>query len=309
MTDSQENRLSMYLTLQEFLGNNTAVWNGIPAYVTGKTAFNTKIIAIQSIIAPQTQNITGVAQDKAAKKSTLITLALGVSSAVQSYATAAVPKNNTLFQSMKFSKSGMEGLKDTELTAKAQFIYDTANGLPATISDYGITAAVLTALQTAINNYSGAVSTPTVAKAAKGVLTKNLKTLFTETNNIFQNVLKKLTVQFETINPDFFSGFQIASRIIDLGSTTTKIRGTVSDEEKNKLAGVLIALRITGVATRVPAYQTTTNTDGYFSITKIKPGNYDIEVSLTGYTTLNETNIRFAPGKELKRKYILTTSL
>ncbi|MBI4930186.1 MAG: carboxypeptidase regulatory-like domain-containing protein, partial [Bacteroidetes bacterium] len=48
---------------------------------------------------------------------------------------------------------------------------------------------------------------------------------------------------------------------------------------------------------------------GKFGIANIKPGSYDIEVTLVGYNTLTETNIRFAPGKELKRKYILIAIL
>src|SRR3990172_10620292 len=267
MTDEQENRLSMYLTLQKFFNDNASVWYTIVAYVTGKNSFDTKILSIQSIIAPQSQNNTGVAQDKAAKKAILIPLALNVSSALQSY--AALNSNNTLFQQMKFTKSSLESLKDTELTAKTQFIHSTASGLPANISDVGVTPAVLLTLQGAINDYSGTVPTPTSAKNAKAVLTKNLKKLFTEAEVIRKKVLNKLTVQFQTSNPDFFSGYNEASKIIDLGKTTTKLRGTVKDNsaDKNPIVGAIIKLLTT-------TFQAVTNEDGKYSITKITPGDY-----------------------------------
>jgi len=307
MTDNQSNTLDSFNAIIELTDNNPAIAATVPAFVTIISALRAKRNSIQIIIGPQTTNITGVAQDKNTLRIALCEITFSIISPARAYALSI--GNNTLAQSLRKTLSQLKQINDDSIAPICQNYYNTLNPLIVPLAPFGISPTVMTAFQQAINDYSLTPADPILAKQNISVLTSNLKTLFSEARKIVREQIKTIAISFKPNNPDFYKQLLKATQIIDLGSTTTKIRGTVTDEEKNPLAGVLIALRLTGVATRVPAYQTITNAEGKFSITKIKPGNYDIEVSLPGYTTLTETNIRFAPGKELKRKYILTKSL
>ena len=119
--------------------------------------------------------------------------------------------------------------------------------------------------------------------------------------------MDKMVLTLKSTKPDFVNKYFDARKIIDLGTATGKIRGTVTNQDKKPLTGAILILRLTGQTTTVS--QTKSDAQGNFSIANIKPGNYDFECSLSKFNTISETNIKFSPGKELKRKIILTSTI
>ena len=71
------------------------------------------------------------------------------------------------------------------------------------------------------------------------------------------------------------------------------ITGRVVDKEKNEgLAGVNIMVKGT-------YYGSATDADGYYSITQVNPGTYDIEASIIGYKVVLQTGIKIEVGKSV----------
>ncbi|MBK5285514.1 MAG: carboxypeptidase regulatory-like domain-containing protein [Bacteroidia bacterium] len=97
----------------------------------------------------------------------------------------------------------------------------------------------------------------------------------------------------------FYNQYYQARIIIDLGSTTGKIRGTIKDSNGDPVPNAIVSLNLTGQA--VAKYKNTTDADGKFNIPNVHPDDYDIYVDATGFIQHKEMNVHFAPGKELKR--------
>ena len=75
MTDSQSNRLDMYLVVQDFYESNQATIDTVPARASAFAQLVTNITDINKEVAGQSTNTTGVAQDKSALRDTLDNIA------------------------------------------------------------------------------------------------------------------------------------------------------------------------------------------------------------------------------------------
>lgn len=94
-------------------------------------------------------------------------------------------------------------------------------------------------------------------------------------------------------------GYYFSREIIDLGSTTAKVRGTIKNPEEVPLVGVTFTMRKTGQLNKVA--QTVSTTGGKFAVYDILPDFYDFTWEYPGYQTITETNFKIAAGKEIRR--------
>ncbi|HXF90711.1 MAG TPA: carboxypeptidase-like regulatory domain-containing protein, partial [Candidatus Nitrosotenuis sp.] len=94
-----------------------------------------------------------------------------------------------------------------------------------------------------------------------------------------------------------------AREIINLGSTTAKVRGQVTRENGMFLSNVSFTIYEAGTDSVVK--QVITDAEGKFSASQLPAGNFDFRWELEGYMTVNETNLQIAAGKELKRKIVM----
>jgi hypothetical protein len=237
MNDYQNNKLTMYLGVQEFLNENVNVWNSIPAYVKNKEAFDTKILELQKTIAAQTNTITGVASSKKEKRTILVQIALAISSALQSYADDT--NNIILFKEMAFTESQLNKMQSAKLPVKTQAIHDTAKKHITKLADYNVTDKTLEKLQELTSDFLAVVSAPKVAIGNRGVYTQNLKLLFKEADDVLHNKLAKLTVQFKITNPTFYYEFLNAMEIYDSGKGSKTITVTLKPEEHKTIYRVI----------------------------------------------------------------------
>jgi len=115
--------------------------------------------------------------------------------------------------------------------------------------------------------------------------------------------LDKMANTLKLTNKDFFDGYKQAREIIDLGSTTAKVRGTVLDENDVPLKGVLFTILKTGMSDEVASVKT--DVKGKFNATKLPVGTVDFKWELKGYKTVTEEEVKIVAGKELKRKVVM----
>ena len=79
----------------------------------------------------------------------------------------------------------------------------------------------------------------------------------------------------------------------------SSVTGRVVDMKSNEgLAGVNIFIKGT-------YYGAATNVDGYYSISQINPGIYDIEASIIGYKVVLQTGIRLEPAQSITLDFIM----
>lgn len=295
MLDKQENKLSMYRVAEKLLDDNSIIWNGTPGFVISKGLFSGKIVAINTAAAQQQAIITGVSTDKNVLKLSLVDKAAPVAAAIIIY--ASQNNNNELLEAVNFTHTQLIKTRDDLLGGICQNIHTKATENLLALADFGITAGSLTALQAAITAYSVKVPAPGTAQLTKSTATFNLRKLFKETDVILKMQVDRFVLTFKSSNPDFYTAYQKARVIKDLGATHTKFRVLVQDQDGSPIEGATVSL----VQNNLVAYSMVTDGLGKQLLIKIKPGIYTIRAEKTGFVKKEQTGVQFKAGKEVRR--------
>ena len=298
MNSRQEAKLNMYRTVQLQCNNNSAITATNPAFTAAFAVFTAQISNIISTVSSWTQVITGVAIDKTVAKKNLSQSATDIAALVFAYASSI--NNNTLKQQVNYAYSDFFRLKDDLVAPTAKNIHSAATANLAALAPFGVTAAMLTALQTTIDAYSTSVPTPRNAKAIKATYTANIKQLIKETDSILKNQLDKLAVSFKAAQPDFYSSYLNTRIIIDPSKTETQIKGLIKQDGSNTpIPNATIDL------SGPTAGSTQTDTAGKFSFKPVIPGNYQIKISARGYLS-TETTFEVKLGQAINQVITLS---
>jgi hypothetical protein len=229
-------------------------------------------------------------------------LALKCANATLAYANST--NNNTLAALVDYSESELNNLQKADVDDVCEAIHDATNANLAGATPFGVTATDVTDLQTAIDLYRTASQNPRQALISKSQAKKQADALIKDViGNLMDGQLDKMANTLKSTNGDFCNGYKQAREIIDLGSTPTRVRGTVLDENDVPLQGVLFEIFETGTANKVA--ETTTDVKGKFSATKLPMGDFDFSWELDGYATVKEENVHISPGKDLRRKIVM----
>jgi hypothetical protein len=216
MTDPQENKLSSHRAVITVLDDNAPEYASVAALVTQVGNFHASVDLIGQLAQAQTSPTTGITLDKAMLNGQMIDMALRVAGAVKAFASGA--NNSTLLAKVDVNKTTFTRARDDLRDDIAQEIHDLANTNIAALGPFGITAATLTALQTRISAYRGAIGSPKIARAQKSTTTSLLETEFTRADMILNDRIDGLVEQFKDSGTTFYSDYKNARRIDDTGS-------------------------------------------------------------------------------------------
>jgi hypothetical protein len=214
MTDRQENKRSMYLAVRAVTDTFEPAWLGLPAFVQIYTRYKTELEDLAVMAEAQERATTGVTGDKQQAKEQAITLAIKVGSATFAY--ASVTENLTLQGLVNYTKSALDKSRDTVLIDKLKVIYEAGNDNVANLADYGITAADITAFETAITSYTEQVQNPRTAIAEGAAATDRLAEIFDTIDGILKKQMDKLMEVLKASDDEFYVKYRKARIIVDL---------------------------------------------------------------------------------------------
>jgi len=289
MLKTQEAQLNMINSTIAYCDAVTAITAAIPAFDTTLTALKAKSAAITTTAQLELQVITGITTNKGDLKKSLCTSASTVAAAGFAYATSI--NDATLQAKFKFSYSALFKKLDEELGPVVQNIHDDANTVIASLTPFGVTAGVLTSLQTVKDAYTAKVEAPRNAVAQRKTYKTQLKTLFKETTTLLKTQLDKLALQLKATEPDFFITYTNNRIVVNAATSHTEAAGTATDS--------LTAAALYGVIVTVfgQTFTTTTALDGSFTLLIPDPGIYTIIFNKTGYQTLQVANVEIKLGE------------
>ncbi len=289
MQDRQENKLSMYLAVQKVCTDNNGVWSGLPAFVSSFSAFEGKIADIEAVRLIQEQDTTGIAVDKTELREDLVNKVIEVSTAVQAY--ASENEDNELLESVNYSRSELLQCRDTILHDRSQLIHDKADAIIGSLGDYGVVAGDLSDLQTLIDDYVAIIPKPRTATSSKKTATEDLELHFKEADGILRNRLDKLSEQFRTSDPEFYTTFHNARMIVDSGITGSILRGSVKDSTTgDRIVGAMVEIAELEVSRK-------TSGSGRYSFKRVRPGIYTIRSSAKGYEAKEINDVEIAESQ------------
>lgn len=249
---------------------------------------------------------TGVTLDTKALRKAMTDLALKCANATLAYANSI--HNNTLAALVNYSESELNRLKKEDVDDTCEAIHDATNTNIAGATNFGVVASDVTDLQASIDLYRTASQNPRQALISKSQAKQQVTNMIREViDDLMIAQMDKMVNTLKTVNKDFCSGYKQAREILDLGTTTAKVRGTVLDEEDVPLKGVLFSILDTGTEDVVVSVKT--DNKGKFNAAKLAAGTFDFKWELSGYKTVIETEVKITNGKELKRKVVMDAAV
>jgi Carboxypeptidase regulatory-like domain len=268
MTSYQEAKLNMYDAVIAHGEANPALIALTPALSNALLTFTATVGTLHSTAQLEASAISGIAMDKADLKISVTDTALSIAGAVFAYAAAA--NNNELKEKVNFSRTALLRQKDELFTADVQEIHNQATVNLASLATYGITAPLLADFQTSIVSYAGKVPAPRNAASTRASLGEQIKTIISDCDEILKLQMDKLVLQLKSEQPVFYNAYKSNRVILDPGSSTTKLTGTVTDQ------GTDIGIANVLVQVVDQPYSTTTEADGEYLLPIPVPGTYSV---------------------------------
>jgi hypothetical protein len=133
---------------------------------------------------------------------------------------ASVVDNRTVFAAADVDPSDLENLRDAELTDVAQAQHDLAEEHVAALADYGVTAAMLTELQSAIDAYDAMVGKPRAERAKRKTATDAVPSEIRRADKILDEQIDRLMRGVEAAAPEFVEAYRNVRNIAQSGGST-----------------------------------------------------------------------------------------
>lgn len=289
MTAPQENKLTMYYAVKSINERFQATWITNAVYAATYNLWAAKLVLIEQNRDAQTLETTGVTTDKNNKRALMVDKADFIQNCLQSY--ADVVNNVELLESVNYSPTKMRMARNTDIVGICNTILSRANANAAAIVAYGVTAAMITELQTAITAYSTALAKPITAKSQTKNATENLTKLFKEADKLLTKRLDLDIELFKVTKPDFYSQYKTSRIIIPKGAKSgLAVMGTVlliGTDEPIKGATFTFTpennTMLKSASASIDTIVKKSATKGSFRISNMAEGIYNVTIKKLGF--------------------------
>jgi hypothetical protein len=275
MEEELNNKVRMINSVIGFVDADSAPYAGISQFpiVNGQVKTKMTIVDGLNLIAERTSK--GVTIDVGVVRKSMEVIAEKVAKGTFAYAVAS--NNNTLKARVNYTEAKLSKRQKEDVDDVCQDIHDAAADNALAIAIYGVTASDILALQGAIDLYR-----PLTGKTRMTVV--NINSAKQQMQDIVSGIIKfELKGEMDTMigtlkstNKTYYDKYFKMREVLDLGSTTAKVRGTVHDEDTEAfINGVKFTIYKAGTP---DVYKSVLTTDkGNFSISDIAAGDYDLE--------------------------------
>jgi len=295
----------MYLVSDEFLTSNSSIVMGLPRFNEFNVTFKSGISQIRTSNEQQSFDKSGIAGNKSQLRKLVVTQGADVSRKIQAY--AKVENNPILLSESKFTASDLKNATDSELEAYSQSIYDKGQAHLQDLILYGVTAESLMTLSKAIVDFKVATPTPRNGTISTKQSTEQIAKGFV----ISDEALDKIDALVEIVRlsqPDFYSGYRSARKIIETGAGSLRVKGFVTDAGTGEgLKGATLSFAQTNnnglmkaaASSSAEAMKKKTAKKGGFNIKSLPEGMYTVTVRKNGYADVI-TTIAVTGGESAK---------
>jgi hypothetical protein len=212
MDNREENKLTNYLTRKVVLDANAAAIATIPALGLAVPEWTGVVALIQTLGNKQGADLTGLAEAKANLRALMARRALIVKNKVGPF--AARTGDAVLAAKVDVNPSDFVRARDTEADDIAIRILEAAQANEAAlVADYGLTAALLDGLESAIEGYSALIGKPAAAIKGRKSMTEQLDAEFAAADALLETQIDPLIASLELDFPAFVADYANAKKI------------------------------------------------------------------------------------------------
>jgi len=301
MNQKQLDHLNMYDAVLLTLNSNSSTWSSNTAVSAVVTAAQAQVAAINNAQIGQINNSKAFTINKENLKNNLVALALLHADAGRSYATSI--GNTVLQQELKTTKTKLFYLTDGQLAPYCQNIYNFVNPLVGSLASYGVTAATLAALQSAINVFLASVGQPHSIRSGAVAYTISIEEQITALNILMKEQLDPLLTQYKTSHAIFHTQYLTDRKLPHTGHrTTVTIVGQIDDASGQPIKNAHVSLVNTTRKRKV------TKVDGLYKFARLKPGSYTLSIIANGYVVQTKTITISVPQTVRQNFFMVVTT-
>lgn len=228
MTNNQENKRSMYFSVSATLNVNKIIWQNFLPFSNAVNRFYDINEQIMQQAMQQSVPITGVSEDKQQARYEIEVILDHLCKKMTAFAN--VSNNMTLRDKVNYNSTKISLQRDTLLIDLTQNVIDQALYNLNKLVDYNIDAAMVSNLQSKLDEFNAILSAPRQQIIHRKGATKQLSALFKEADTILKNEMDLLVVEFEKNHPDFVRNYKNARIIIDLRGRRRIAKGIVGSD-------------------------------------------------------------------------------
>ena len=219
MNSDQKNRLDMLSATNALLSANTETSDDV-GLTAMFAAFVTKLGLITTLSAAQTVPIKGKVKERNLVFADATGATLAVAGRVHAY--AAANHLPDLAARVPLKPRDVTRLRLGSRVPIMQRVHDEAQSMLPQLTPLGVTAAVLTELQTKIGEADIAHSVPRTTVAARKVATAQLAEAFADMEAFLVGQLDPVMIGVGRKNPTLYANYQAARIVIDRPGTPAK---------------------------------------------------------------------------------------
>lgn len=208
----QKARLSSNKQIVIEAENHAAEVAVIPTFVRGIEQLKVINTELDDLSAIQSEDLTGITEDKNEVQHEVIDYLLEFSGAIHSY---AGQQGNKSLQSLVNFKIGKIDLLDRhEIIDAATTVLSEARKVPArALASEGITPDEVIQFDTVLTQLKGYSNTRHTAGIDQKDVTRRIAKLFAQAADIKKNTLERLVPQYERKAPEFYNKYKTAANV------------------------------------------------------------------------------------------------
>lgn len=212
MNSEKTSKWKMAQASLETVNKHSALWQGIPAFVSAVTTLDETVTAISDAARTQTAR-SGSAAAKGSAFQTMVNSAFTVCSALKALASAT--SDRKLAAEVSFSRTNLARGRETDAVNRCQTILNLGNeNAEVLAAKYNVSAADLKAVKTAITEFTELQPKPRQSKATSAAATRELETLFATLDEVLNNQIDPLTEKFRESEAAFYNEYQTSRSIV-----------------------------------------------------------------------------------------------
>lgn len=288
MTKGQTAKVNMYIAMLLFFAKYELTLAAFVQLVTEITNFTGIYDDLQLEIAKQKLKISGIVVTKETHLETAIKLL--VKSARKARVWAVNTGNATLAAQFDVQISTFGEMTQSVVLNSLTTINAALSTNIASLTDYRVIAADVTAITTAIDAASDSIGTPKQAITTRAVATDEIVVDIAKCDAYLELIDDLLVPEYEDTNHSMVAEYHLSRAITSLGSHATGLKATVTNSATEALLEDVLVTIVEVSRSMV------TDIDGKAIIVRIKPGTYHVTCTKTGYVAF-ETILVFELGK------------
>lgn len=208
---------------------------------------------------------------------------------IQAY--ASVSKNQVLQQAVKLTDTKLSKIHESMLSSTCRSIFELCQANLAELQVYGLTPAMLTALENSIVDFEAKLIGTPKYKGEQKAAKQNIDRFFAEASDLLKNKLDVLAEIIKDTYPETYVEYKSSRKLVITAGRSLALKGRITEAGTGKpMAGVTVTIVKNGngemkAAAGADLSKTVKRTaaQGGFQLKSLPAGAYTITASKAGY--------------------------